>query len=36
MSGHSTVRSRDGTSIAYDSAGDGPVLLVVCAVNDLL
>jgi pimeloyl-ACP methyl ester carboxylesterase len=29
MSGHSTVRSKDGTSIAYDSAGDGPVLILV-------
>jgi pimeloyl-ACP methyl ester carboxylesterase len=29
MSGHRTVRSRDGTSIAYDSAGDGPALLLV-------
>ena len=29
MSGHSTVRSKDGTSIVYDSAGDGPVLILV-------
>jgi pimeloyl-ACP methyl ester carboxylesterase len=29
MSGHSTVRSKDGTSIAYDSAGDGPALILV-------
>jgi pimeloyl-ACP methyl ester carboxylesterase len=29
MSGHRTVRSRDGTSIAYDSAGDGPALILV-------
>jgi pimeloyl-ACP methyl ester carboxylesterase len=29
LSGHSTVRSKDGTSIAYDSAGDGPALILV-------
>jgi pimeloyl-ACP methyl ester carboxylesterase len=29
MSGHSTVRSSDGTAIAYDSEGDGPVLILV-------
>jgi pimeloyl-ACP methyl ester carboxylesterase len=29
MSGHSTVRSRDGTPIAYDSAGHGPALILV-------
>jgi pimeloyl-ACP methyl ester carboxylesterase len=29
MSGHSTVRSKDGTSIVYDSAGDGSVLILV-------
>jgi pimeloyl-ACP methyl ester carboxylesterase len=29
MSGHATVRSSDGTSIAYDSAGDGPALILV-------
>ena len=29
MSRHSTVRSTDGTSIAYDSVGDGPVLILV-------
>ncbi len=29
MSGYSTVRSKDSTSIAYDSAGDGPALLLV-------
>ena len=29
MSGHRTVRSRDGTPIAYDVAGDGPALILV-------
>ena len=29
MSRHSTVRSKDGTTIAYDSAGDGPALILV-------
>ena len=30
MSGHSsTVRSKDGTTIAYDSAGEGPPLILV-------
>jgi pimeloyl-ACP methyl ester carboxylesterase len=29
MSGHRTVRSRDGTPIAYDSAGHGPALILV-------
>jgi pimeloyl-ACP methyl ester carboxylesterase len=29
MSSHRTVRSKDGTSIAYDSAGDGPALILV-------
>ena len=29
MSGHRTVRSRDGTPIAYDTAGDGPALILV-------
>jgi pimeloyl-ACP methyl ester carboxylesterase len=29
MSGHSTVRAKDGTTIAYDSAGDGPALILV-------
>jgi pimeloyl-ACP methyl ester carboxylesterase len=29
VSGHPTVRSADGTSIAYDSAGDGPALFLV-------
>ena len=29
VSGHPTVRSADGTSIAYDSAGDGPALVLV-------
>lgn len=29
MSGHPTVQSSDGTSIAYDSAGDGPALILV-------
>jgi pimeloyl-ACP methyl ester carboxylesterase len=29
MSGHSTVRSSDGTAIAYDSEGDGPALILV-------
>ena len=29
MSGHSTVRSKDGTSIAYDRAGAGPALILV-------
>lgn len=29
MSGHLTVRSPDGTSIAYDSAGHGPALILV-------
>lgn len=29
MSGHRRVRSKDGTSIAYDSAGDGPALILV-------
>lgn len=29
MSNYSTVRSKDGTSIAYDSAGDGPALILV-------
>jgi pimeloyl-ACP methyl ester carboxylesterase len=29
MSGHSTVRSADGTAIAFDSAGDGPALILV-------
>lgn len=29
MSGHRTVRSKDGTPIAYDSAGDGPALILV-------
>jgi pimeloyl-ACP methyl ester carboxylesterase len=29
MSGYSTVRSKDGTSIAYDSEGDGQALILV-------
>ena len=29
MSGHRTVRSRDGTPIAYDAGGDGPALILV-------
>jgi pimeloyl-ACP methyl ester carboxylesterase len=29
MSGHLVVRSRDGTSIAYDRIGDGPALILV-------
>ena len=29
MSGHRTVRSRDGTPIAFDVAGDGPALILV-------
>lgn len=29
MSGHRRVRSADGTAIAYDSAGDGPALILV-------
>lgn len=29
MSGHRTVRSADGTAIAYDSVGDGPALILV-------
>ena len=29
MSGHSTVRSADGTPIAYDDTGDGPALILV-------
>jgi pimeloyl-ACP methyl ester carboxylesterase len=29
MSRHSTVRSADGTAIAYESAGDGPALILV-------
>lgn len=29
MSGHRTVRSADGTAIAYDIAGDGPALILV-------
>jgi pimeloyl-ACP methyl ester carboxylesterase len=29
MSAHQTVRSRDGTTIAYDSAGHGPALILV-------
>jgi pimeloyl-ACP methyl ester carboxylesterase len=29
VSGHRTVRSRDGTPIAYDTAGDGPAVILV-------
>jgi pimeloyl-ACP methyl ester carboxylesterase len=29
MSGHRTIRSADGTAIAYDCAGDGPALILV-------
>ena len=29
MTGHRTVQSKDGTRIAYDSAGDGPALILV-------
>ena len=29
MSDHRTVRSRDGTPIAYDTAGDGPAVILV-------
>ena len=29
MSGHRAVRSKDGTSIAYDASGEGPALILV-------
>ena len=29
MSGHRTLRSADGTAIAYDCAGDGPAMILV-------